>query len=317
MMAVVDTRSAARELRDRFGDSVAVDAPLAPLTAYRVGGPADALVTPETVGELQAVVRHCLDSEVPMFVLGSGANILVADEGVRAIVLVLSRCCDQMDWDGELLYVGAGRTVWDLVTFCEREGLEGLDFMSGIPGTVGGALTMNAGAFVGEIGDRVARVAALDERGDRIDIDHVDAGFAYRRAPGLSGKILLGCWLTMRPGDSAALATAREEYLARRAEKQPLEYPSCGSVFKRPPGDYAGRLIEAVGGMGMRIGGAMVSPKHANFIVNTGGACARDIYELIATVQDKVATETGVRLETEVKLIGFSDAERRRVEGER
>jgi UDP-N-acetylmuramate dehydrogenase len=212
------------------------------------------------------------------------------------------------------LYVGAGATVKDLVEYCENNSLEGVEYMSGIPGTVGGALRMNAGAFIGEIGDRVLRIDALSEKGIRVQITKDEAFFGYRKATGLTGKILLGCWLMVDAGDKEKLFQSRQEYLKRRDKMQPLEYPSCGSVFKRPSGDYAGRLIEEAGCKGLKIGGAMVSPKHANFIVNYNNATAKDIYDLICEVQQRVFKRFGIKLDIEVRLVGFSDEEKRKVE---
>jgi len=303
-----------QRLKREYPDSCRLDVPLAPLTSYQVGGKADVLATPATVEELEQIIRCCTREGVPYFVMGKGANVLVHDEGFRGVVVLLEHCCSQLFHEGELLYVGAGATVADLVEYCEKHSLGGLDYMSGIPGTVGGALRMNAGAFVGEIGDRVLRIDALDKKGRRVQLPREEAQFGYRRADGLENKILLGCWLFLEPGDREQLSRSREDYLKRRAEKQPLEYPSCGSVFKRPPGDYAGRLIEAAGCKGFTVGGAMVSPKHANFVVNFNQAVAGDIYEVIWRVQRKVYEHSGVWLELEVKLVGFSEEDQRRVE---
>lgn len=303
-----------QRLKREYPDRCLLNEPLAPLTSYQVGGRADALVTPATVEELERIIRACICEGVAYLVMGKGANLLVHDEGFRGVVLLLERCCSQLFHEGNLLYVGAGATVADLVEYCEKNSLGGLDYMSGIPGTVGGALRMNAGAFVGEIGERVLRIDALDEKGRRVQLSREQAQFGYRRADGLENKILLGCWLFLEPGNSEQLKRSREEYLKRRAEKQPLEYPSCGSVFKRPAGDYAGRLIEAAGGKGFTVGGAMVSPKHANFVVNFNHASAADIYEVIWRVQRKVYQHSGVWLELEVKLVGFSEEDQRRVE---
>ncbi len=292
-------------LQQLLPEAVTLNVLLAPLVGYRVGGPADALVVPRNRQQLQQVVRFCKEHNVPYFILGEGANLLVADEGIPGVVIRLHQCCNELYREDTRVYVGTGRLVSELVLFCEQEGLAGLEFMSGIPGTVGGALRMNAGAFVGEIGDRVVTVEAMDASGNMVTISAEQAGFGYRRADGLTNYILLGTWLQLHNGDSARLREAREQYLARRAQKQPLEYPSCGSVFKRPPGDYAGRLIEAAGCKGLRVGNAQVSPKHANFIVNLGGATARDIVTLIQKVQQTVFNQFGVWLEPEVKLVGF------------
>ncbi|RMF58493.1 MAG: UDP-N-acetylmuramate dehydrogenase [Calditrichaeota bacterium] len=307
-------KTVVRQIKEEYPEDCWLNEPLAPHTSYQVGGPADAFFKPTSIDDLEQVVRLCLHHKVPFYVLGKGANILVHDDGFRGVVITLERCCHQLFHEGNLLYVGSGCTVQELVEYCENHGLAGLDYLSGIPGTVGGALRMNAGAFVGEIGDRVLRIDALNEKGQRVQIHNEEAQFGYRRADGLVNKILLGCWLIVEPGDPRRLKEAREDYLRRRAEKQPLEYPSCGSVFKRPPGDYAGRLIEAAGCKGLRVGGAMVSPKHANFIVNVENATARDIYELIVLVQEKVYQQFQVWLELEVKLVGFPESDCKRVE---
>lgn len=314
MNAEKHTRAIHRLLRE-FSEVSQANEPLAKHATYRVGGPADVFVLPEKVEELEQIIRMCLKQNIPYFILGEGANVLIHDRGFRGVVISLKKCCDQLFHKENLLYVGSGVAVQHLVAYCEEHGLEGLDFMSGIPGTVGGALKMNAGAFVGEIGDRVIRVDAIDGSGKRIQISQEAAGFGYRRADGLEGKVLLGCWIWVDWEEPESLAAKRQEYLTRRAEKQPLEYPSCGSVFKRPPGDYAGRLVEAAGCKGLKIGRAMVSPKHANFIVNLGGATANDIYSLISEVQNRVYKQFKVWLELEVKLVGFSPQEVNRVKG--
>ncbi len=296
-------------LQKRFPEVVTLNVPLAPLVGYRVGGPADALVVPQNRQQLQQIIQFCLQNGIPYFVLGEGANLLIADEGIPGVVLRLHHCCGELYHSGTRVYVGSGCLVANLVQYCEEHALAGVEFMSGIPGTVGGALRMNAGAFVGEIGDRVITIEALDASGNLITISKTEAAFAYRRADGLTDKLLLGTWLQLQKGDSNQLRQARQQYLTRRAEKQPLEYPSCGSVFKRPPGDYAGRLIEAAHCKGLRVGNAQVSTKHANFIVNLGGATAQDIFSLIQKVQQKVFQQFGVWLEPEVKLIGFPPEE--------
>ena len=298
-------REAARELQKKWPKDVRLNVPLAPMVGYRVGGPADALAEPRNREQLQEMLRFCATHQVPVFILGEGANLLIADEGVPGVVIRLRRCCQELYHEGTRVYVGTGRLVSELVEYCETHDLAGIEFMSGIPGTVGGALRMNAGAFVGEIGDRVVTIDALDMAGNAMTISRDEAGFGYRRAEGLQDKILLGTWLQLEKGDRAQLRAAREDYLKRRASKQPLEYPSCGSVFKRPPGDYAGRLIEAAGLKGLRIGNAQVSPKHANFIVNLGNATAADIFAVIQAVQRNVYRQFGVWLELEVKLVGF------------
>jgi len=302
------------ELWNHYPDRVLLNELLRKHTTYKVGGPATALCIPRDREELQDMLSFCTDNEVPVFILGSGSNILVHDRGLEQVVIKLDHCCSELYHRGTDLYAGAGILVSQLVAYCEEHELAGLDFMSGIPGTVGGALRMNAGAFVGEIGDRVLTIDAMTFQGEMVQIKGEDAGFGYRRADFLQDKIMLGTLIRMETGKRDALEQAREGYLTQRAAKQPLDYGSCGSVFKRPPGKYAGSLIEQAGCKGMRLGGAMVSPKHANFIVNYQNATAADIYRLITQVQNIVFEKFEIWLELEVKLIGFSDEEEKKVQ---
>lgn len=301
-------------LQSDYPDSTRINVLLAPYTSYNVGGNADLMIFPERVEQLERIIHLCNEKRVPYFIIGKGANVLIHDDGLRGVVISLEKCCSQIFHEKNLLYVGAGATVKDLVEYCENNSLEGVEYMSGIPGTVGGALRMNAGAFIGEIGDRVLRIDALNEKGNRIQIPKDEALFGYRRANGLTEKILLGCWLMVDAGDKEKLYQSRQEYLKKRASKQPLEFPSCGSVFKRPPGDYAGRLIEEAGCKGLKIGGAMVSTKHANFVVNYNKATAKNIYDVIYEAQKKVYNRFGIKLELEVKLMGFSNEDIKKVE---
>jgi UDP-N-acetylmuramate dehydrogenase len=302
------------ELWNHYPDRVSLNEPLKKHTTYKVGGPATALCIPRDREELQDMLSFCADNEVPVYILGSGSNILVHDSGLEQVVIKLERCCSELYHRVTELYAGAGILVSRLVAYCEENELAGLDFMSGIPGTVGGALRMNAGAFVGEIGDRVITIDTMTYQGEILQIKGEDAGFGYRRADFLQDKIMLGTLIRMDPGKRNSLEQAREGYLTQRAAKQPLDYGSCGSVFKRPPGNYAGSLIEKAGCKGMQIGGAVVSPKHANFIINYRNATAQDIYQLIMQVQHKVFEKFKIWLELEVKLVGFTDEEEKKVQ---
>ncbi len=302
------------ELEQQFPGQVLWNEPLSRHTTYQVGGPARVFFEPPNESALQQVLRRCHQEDVPVFILGSGSNILVHDQGLDMLVIRLGRCRSRISHQGLGVTAGAGALVSDLVLYCEEHSLAGLEFMAGIPGTVGGALRMNAGAFTGEIGDRVEWVTALTPAGEPLRIPASEAGFGYRRAEGLQGKILTTVRLRLEAGNREVLRAARMDILARREARQPLEYGSCGSVFKRPPGGYAGAFIEQAGCKGMRIGGAMVSPKHANFIVNYQHATAQDIYRLIRAVQQKVYEKFQVWLELEVKLVGFTTEEKRAVE---
>ncbi len=302
------------ELSQQFPGQVLLNEPMSRHTTYQVGGPARVFFEPPDEAALQSVLQRCRQEAIPFFVLGSGSNLLVHDRGLEMLVLRLNRCCAKISHQGTEVRAGAGATVEELVLYCEEHALAGLEFLAGIPGTVGGALRMNAGAFGGEIGDRVNQVTALTSAGEPVAITAAEAGFGYRRAEGLQNKILTGCLLRLEPGETEQLRRTRKEILARREARQPLEYGSCGSVFKRPPGNYAGALIEQAGCKGMRVGGAQVSPKHANFIVNDRQATAEDIYRLIRAVQQKVYEKFQIWLELEVKLVGFTAEEKRAVE---
>jgi UDP-N-acetylmuramate dehydrogenase len=301
-------------LRNQNSGRVLFNEELKNHTTYKVGGPAAVLCLPADREELHDIIRTCDARLVPLFILGSGSNILVHDRGLEKVVVKLDRCCSELHHSNGKLYAGAGTLVSDVVKYCEENQLAGLDFMSGIPGTVGGALRMNAGAFEGEIGDRVIHIDAMSYQGEILKISAKDAGFGYRRAAYLVDKIMLGCMMQLGPGLRNSLEKTRKNYLKKRAAKQPLDYGSCGSVFKRPPGNYAGTLIEQAGCKGKQVGGAMVSPKHANFIINYRNATAYDIYNLITQVQEIVYKKFNVWLELEVKLVGFSHEEEKKIQ---
>jgi UDP-N-acetylmuramate dehydrogenase len=312
-MAKGDIQKFSLELWNKFPGQVKLNEPLKNHTSYKVGGPAVAFCQPDTKQVLQEMIKLCSEEELPFYILGSGSNVLIHDSGLSMVVINLEQCCTDLYHKGKVLYAGSGIQMDHLVQYCQTENLGGLDFMSGIPGTVGGALRMNAGAFEGEIGDCVHMIDAMTNKGEFIQVSVDDAGFGYRKAENLQDKILLGCSLHMSNGCGKDLERSREQYLKRRAEKQPLEYSSCGSVFKRPPGHYAGTLIENAGCKGMQIGGAMVSQKHANFIINYNDAKASDIYKLFCLVQKKVYEKFQVWLDLEVKLVGFPKEEEKAV----
>ncbi len=293
-----------RDIEKRFKKKVNI----APFTAYKIGGPAKYYFAPENKSELNAAVQWSAENEIPFFLLGAGTNVLIADSGFDGLVIHLLSCCKELRLeDGYRIAVGAGVMLDDLVVFAQNLGIEWIAELSGIPGSVGGAVHMNAGAFGVEIGDVAESVSLISLEGREMTVSAEKAGFGYRKASEISNEIITGCVLALKKGDKQKLSAMREEILERRDKKQPLEYPSCGSVFKRPPGDYAGRLIEAAGLKGKRIGGAAISEKHANFIVNLGEAAAEDIYQLITLVKKRVYEESGILLEPEVKLIGFSE----------
>jgi UDP-N-acetylmuramate dehydrogenase len=287
-------------------DQVLFDEPLAPKVAFRIGGPADALVRPRTDEALQAALKIARDHAVPLTVLGTGSNVLISDRGIRGIVLRLSGELADVHVDaasGEL-EAGAGALNAPLVALAFSVDRTGIEFLATIPGTFGGALIMNAGAHGGEIGPFVRSVTLIDRALNIVTRPGDQCGFAYRTSGFLPGEILTRATLLVPKGD----ATKAREHLAdmrkRRKATQPLDRPNAGSIFKNPPGDYAGRLIEACALKGLRVGGAEISPLHANFIVNSGGASANDVVALAAEAQKRVKDRFDVELEWEVKRLG-------------
>jgi UDP-N-acetylmuramate dehydrogenase len=288
------------------GDEVEVcmDRPVAGHTSYRIGGPGKVWVAPRTETAVRRLLNAIDEVRLPLFVLGGGTNVLVSDRGWNGVVLHIAGNLSGIRISGDRVRVVAGTCLMDLVRASVQNGLAGLESMAGIPGTVGGALRMNAGAFGQDIGTATVSISGFYPNGDAFHGAGTDVHFGYRSAPELENVVITSAELRLRPGKTEDLQRRVEEILLRRAASQPLAYPSCGSVFKRPPGDYAGRLIEAAGLKGMRVGGAMVSTKHAGFIVNMGGATARDVYRLIGCVQAAVKKRFGVALQPEVKMIG-------------
>ena len=294
-----------REIQDILRGQIFEDEPLSKHTSYRIGGPADLYALPADVEDLTALLRVCGEREIPAFVIGKGTNLLVNDLGFRGVVVDLKAACGALRTDGEEVIAGSAVRIKRLTAWCEERGLGGLEFMSGIPGTVGGALRMNAGAFGGEISDRLRWIEGIAPDGTRQRWVKAELDFGYRRAGGLEDRVIVGCAFGLARTDAALLTTQRKEILRKRNARQPLEVPSAGSVFKRPEGDYAGRLIEAAGCKGLRVGDAMVSPKHANFIVNLGRATASEVRTVIERVRERVEQKFGIVLELEIQLVGF------------
>ncbi len=291
-----------------FGERVRFDEPLSRHTSFRIGGPADVWVEVGDVEEIRRVQSVAAAAELPLFVLGGGTNILVSDRGVRGIVVHLGRPLACLDWraNGSGLHVGAGAALplKRLVSEAIARDLTGLEFAEGIPGTVGGGLLMNAGAFGGEMGNVVEYVDGVDAYGELQRFPRSALRFGYRRFDLAPGFIVTRLEFLLQPGDRVAIHAKRDDAKRRRTTHQPLGYPNAGSIFKNPPGDYAGRLMEAVGMKGRRHGGAMVSEQHANFIVNVGGATAADVHALMLEAARRIWEAKGVRLEPEIKLVG-------------
>ncbi|RMG28441.1 MAG: UDP-N-acetylmuramate dehydrogenase [Gammaproteobacteria bacterium] len=278
--------------------------PMARHTSWRVGGPARLFYRPAGVDDLAAFLAG-LDPDLPVLMVGLGSNLLVRDGGFPGVVIALQGALDRLVRVGpEGFEAEAGVTCARLARAAARAGLTGAEFLAGIPGTVGGALAMNAGAFGGETWAAVTAVQTIDRRGVLRWRDPSDFEVGYRRVVGPPGEWFVAGRFRYAPGDPAAAQARIRALLARRGATQPTRQPSCGSVFRNPPGDHAARLIEAAGLKGTCIGGACVSDRHANFIVNTGAATATDIERLIRHVQAQVEAAFGVRLEPEVRIVG-------------
>jgi UDP-N-acetylmuramate dehydrogenase len=299
--------SAARAaLEELLGDRVAFDVPMARFTSLRVGGPADALATPADRDELARLLRLCAEHRIPHTALGGGFNTLVLDGGIDGVVVRLSRLRRLEERPGGTLRAEAGVTHNQLGKFCLERGLGGLEFGAGIPGSLGGWLAMNAGVPEREVGDVVRELEVTSPSGARRrHLSRERLRFAYRSLSGLApGSLIVSALLAVERSTPERVRAAIDRHLAHRANTQPLNVPSCGSVFVNPPGDHAGRLIEAAGLKGRRIGGAEISRVHANFIANAGGARAADVLALIEEARARVHERSGIRLVPEVRILG-------------
>jgi UDP-N-acetylmuramate dehydrogenase len=293
-----------RELRDRFGPRIRSAMPMAELTSFRIGGPADLFVAVEDEGELMHAKAAAYRAGVPCLCLGAGTNLLVSDRGVRGLVVRLGDGFGKIKIDDTKVVAGAAAAFGTLVQAVVDRGLEGLEFGEGIPGTVGGGLVMNAGAFGGEIAKVVTLVHGVTEVGEAIALTKEEVKFAYRRTE-LPAHFTITCVdFELGRGDRAQLMARVAELKARRAARQPRGVPNAGSIFKNPPGNFAGKLLEGAGLKGTRLGGAAFSDQHANFIVNLGGAQAVEVRALIDMARNKVKEHSGVWLEPEVRLVG-------------
>ena len=296
------------ELARTVGDVVAgrarADEPLARHTSFRIGGPADVLVTPDTADELAAVARTAAAAGVPLTILGGGSNMLVGDGGIRGIVVKLGRGFRRTTWDGTCVEAGAAVQLGRLARDAAARGLAGLEYAEGIPGTIGGALFMNAGAYGGEVSEAVDTVEGVDAGGHVRRLPRAELAFTYRRAALPPGFLVTAVCFRLRPETADAVEARLEEARARRTASQPHGWANAGSIFKNPPGDFAGRLVETAGLKGTRIGGARISEAHGNFIVNEGAARAADVQALMQEAQRVVWERSGVWLEPEVRLVG-------------
>lgn len=284
---------------------ILVAEPMKNHTTFRIGGPADALALPKTPEEVAEVVRFCHEHAQPYYVLGNGSNLLVSDEGYRGLVLQLYRNFNDIQVNGETITVQSGAMLAAVARTAYQTGLTGLEFASGIPGTIGGAVVMNAGAYGGEMKNVLKEVTVLTKEGEVLVIPAKALELGYRTSViPKNGWIVLGAVLRLKKGDQEQILARMEELKEQRITKQPLDLPSAGSTFKRPEGYFAGKLIMDAGLRGFTVGGAQVSEKHCGFVVNRGNATAADVWKLICEVKRRVKEMTGVELEPEVKLLG-------------
>jgi UDP-N-acetylmuramate dehydrogenase len=299
-------REARSALAEVLGDGIRFDAPMSRHTSLRIGGVADAVASPADSAELAAALRVCHAHRLRHTVLGNGFNTLVRDEGIDGLVLLVNklRCVEERP--GQLVRAEAGVSHSQITRFCIDRGFAGLEFAAGIPGTVGGWIAMNAGIGSREAKDVVREIEVVSPTGRRRrHLKRRSLHFTYRALRGLApGSIVVSALFVVGLADPEAVRAEVARKLAARSATQPLDVPSCGSVFKNPTGDFAGRLIEAAGLKGLSVGGAQISPVHANFIANTGGASAADVLALIDQTRERVERESGIRLETEVKILG-------------
>lgn len=293
-----------------LGDAwISVDEPLARHTSFRIGGPTLLFASPTDVEALRRAIAFCADEGIPWFVLGRGTNLLVSDAGYRGMVIHLGKAWAWLHIAGSTMDAGAGYPLPTLTRKAADAGLAGLEFAAGIPGSLGGAIAMNAGAFGGSMAQVVREVDGILPSGETRTLTGGEMDFAYRHSRALAESIILiGARLILTPDHPDEIRRRMDDYRAQRKARQPISAWSAGSVFRNPPGDAAGRLIEAAGCKGLRRGGALVSPKHANFIVNTGEATAADVLGLMQEVQRRVEETFGIRLEPEIKLLGEFDA---------
>lgn len=294
------------ELRKILHDQqIRTEEPMSRHTTFRVGGPADIYVEPSGVSELAAVLALCRERQIPGYILGNGSNLLVSDQGYRGVMIAMGKTWADISVEGTHIRAGAGALLSQVAKRALQASLTGLEFAAGIPGSVGGAAVMNAGAYGSEMAAVLERVTVLTPEGETriLSAEELELGYRTSCIP-RCGYVVLEAEFGLAPGEEEVISRRMEELALQRRTKQPLEYPSAGSTFKRPQGYFAGKLIQDAGLRGFCVGGAQVSEKHCGFVINRGGATAADILKLCRTVQEKVQEQFGVCLEMEVKLLG-------------
>lgn len=299
------------EMQNIFRGNIAVNEPLNKYTSFQIGGPADYYMEPVDKDDIRTMISYLSQRKIPTMMMGRGSNMLVSDEGIRGAVLNLESGLKRVWVDGDIVRTESGLGLARFVDFCIQHEFTGVEMLPGIPGTIGGAIMMNAGAYGGEISDYIVDVEII--RDDTImTVSKEAAKFSYRKS-GFQEDIILGASFRFPRGEKGEMMKRRREWLLKRNQSQPLNMPNSGSMFKNPAGTYAAKLIEEAGLKGTIKGKAQISLKHANFFVNQGGATAKDILQLIILARDTVKKKFGIILELEVKLVGFSDEVLRRV----
>lgn len=295
----------ASKLKEIVGENnILLNEPMKNHVYFKVGGPADMMVIPNTIEEIIQLVNYCRENKVPYFIIGNGSNLLVKDGGIRGVIIKLTSLTD-IEVKEDKVRAQCGAQLKDVSREALNHGLTGFEFACGIPGSIGGAVFMNAGAYDGEMSFVIDMITALDDKGNVIEISKEKLELGYRTSIIMKrGYVVLSVQLKLKQGEVKSIDERIRELTKRREERQPLEYPSAGSTFKRPEGYFAGKLIQDSGLKGKSIGGAAVSEKHSGFIINKGNATAKDILDLIAHVQDTVKKNFNVELHTEIRIIG-------------
>ena len=295
------------KLKQAIRGKILMDEPLSEHTSFRIGGTADYFIYPKDLEDLGAVVDVCQRERIPRFTIGNGTNLLVSDQGYRGIVIDLSETFTHIHCKDSIVTVGAGVDLKNLLKYCIERGLSGLESLVGIPGQIGGAIRLNASAMGGEISEHMLNLRLLDRFGmlERRRREEITVGYRYTDIA--LDAVIVEAQFHLSEGNPKQMEAVQNANLKKRRERQPLSLPSAGSVFKHPPGENAGRLIEEAGCKGLRIGDAMVSKKHANFIVNCHLASSEDVFRLMRDVQNRVLKRFGVELELEIHMLGFSE----------
>ncbi len=299
-----------QEMKQRFcellgEENVLAGEPMSRHTTFRIGGPADYFLIPKTVGEIKEILKICKEENLPHFILGNGSNLLVSDKGYRGVIIQLYRNMCGIEVEDTCIRAQAGALLSSIAAAAKNASLTGFEFAGGIPGTLGGAVVMNAGAYGGEMKDVLEEVTVLDKNGEILKLSSGDLKMGYRTSIVKSAQYLvLEAVISLEEGEQEQIRARMKELTDQRTHKQPLEYPSAGSTFKRPEGYFAGKLIMDCGLRGYRVGGAQVSEKHCGFVINTGDATAQDVRTLMKNVSDMVSEKFGVTLEPEVKFLG-------------